>query len=178
MWLHNMYNNIGRKIKGLAKGLFIIESVVAVIIALVLMARSVKAGFRFLVVGVPVIACLAWISSWVLYGFGAMVEKIVDEDGIMPVSGNYVQNPMPASKPDSKGMDKINKLFAQGLLKEEAYREIVNARQEEEKKDEQFHAAEQELTLLKEKVEQGLISEEEYKAQCAEIIKKFGLEQE
>lgn len=173
MWFHNMYNNIGRKIKGLAKGLCIAESVFAVIIALVLMVRSVKAGLLALCIGVPVTFCIAWISSWVLYGFGAMVEKIVDDNQIDQNSGNYVHLPVPASKPDSKRMDKINKLFAQGLINEETYREIVNARQEESKKGEEDNAPERELTLLKEKAEKGLISEEEYEAQCAEIIKKL-----
>ncbi len=89
----NIYSNIGGKIKGLARVLFIIEAIVfalgvfagtiitivnlviyetnpLLIVAYVLLGLLV--GFGLAVAGV----FLAWISTWVLYGFGELVEKV------------------------------------------------------------------------------------------------------
>lgn len=72
----SLYNNIGSKIKNWAKWVFIVEAVASVIGAIVMMAAAESAGaiatgLLALVVG-PVIA---WVSSWLLYGFGELIEK-------------------------------------------------------------------------------------------------------
>ena len=70
-----MYDNIGGKIKGLAKTMFIVEAIGAVITGIVLLATNddlIFAGLLTLFCG-PIIA---WISSWVLYAFGELVEDI------------------------------------------------------------------------------------------------------
>ena len=72
--LDDLYENIGDKVKRLAKVVFAIESIAAIIYALVLMCTdAVLAGLIVLVVG-PLVA---WVSSWVLYAFGELVEKTV-----------------------------------------------------------------------------------------------------
>ena len=68
------YDNIGGKIKGLAKATFIVETVVAVIAAISLMADDdelIGSGFLLLIFG-PIVA---WVSSWLLYGFGQLIEN-------------------------------------------------------------------------------------------------------
>ena len=72
-----MYDNIGGKIKGLAKATFIVEAIAAVITGIVLMCIDedlILYGILSLIVG-PV---LAWISSWLLYGFGELIDKVSD----------------------------------------------------------------------------------------------------
>ena len=72
-----MFQNIGGKIKGLAVTAFILEALGLVIagIGLAVSARyedEMMAGILTLLLG-PVIA---WVSSWLLYGFGELIEKV------------------------------------------------------------------------------------------------------
>ena len=70
-----MYDNIGGKIKGLAKATFIVEAIAAVIAGIALLASEVDdlilPGILSIIVG-PLIA---WASSWCLYGFGELIDK-------------------------------------------------------------------------------------------------------
>ena len=71
------YENIGNKIKGLAKATFIVEAIAAVIAGIVLMTTGgpddevILYGWLVLIAG-PIIA---WVSSWLLYGFGQLIEN-------------------------------------------------------------------------------------------------------
>ena len=70
--MDNLYRNVGEKIRGLAKGIFIIEALFAVIGALILIAEdNALLGFIVLIAG-PLVA---WLSSLFLYAFGELVEK-------------------------------------------------------------------------------------------------------
>ena len=72
-----MYDNIGRKIKGLAKAIFIAQGISMAITGIVLMCIDedlILYGILSLILG-PV---LAWISSWLLYGFGEIIDKLCD----------------------------------------------------------------------------------------------------
>ena len=69
-----MYDNIGGKIKGFAKVSFIVAAIAEVITGIALMATDVDLilyGLLILIVG-PIIA---WVSSWLLYGFGQLIEN-------------------------------------------------------------------------------------------------------
>ncbi len=75
--LENLYANIGNKIKGLAKAAFIVEAIGAIVTGLVLLFTDeelILYGFLTLICG-PIIA---WVSSWILYAFGELVEKTCD----------------------------------------------------------------------------------------------------
>lgn len=70
-----LYENIGGKIKTLAKWTFIVEGIGAIITALALIFTDedlILAGLLTLICG-PIVA---WISSWILYAFGELVEDI------------------------------------------------------------------------------------------------------
>ena len=72
-----MYDNIGGKLKGLAKVLFIVPAIAAVLAGIVLMSTDehlILYGLLVMVVG-PIVA---WISSWFLYGFGELIDKACD----------------------------------------------------------------------------------------------------
>lgn len=69
-----MYDNIGGKIKGLAKAIFIIEAIVTIITGIMLLITGELALF-----GLLILICgplIAWVSSWVLYAFGELVEDV------------------------------------------------------------------------------------------------------
>ena len=68
------YENIGNKIKGLAQMAFVVEAIAAVITGIALMATDedlILYGLLVLIAG-PIIA---WVSSWLLYGFGQLIEN-------------------------------------------------------------------------------------------------------
>jgi hypothetical protein len=70
-----MYKNIGKKIKGLAMWLCIFEAVISIIYGIVIIVEvgggGALLGLALLLLG-PVIS---WISSWMLYGFGELIDK-------------------------------------------------------------------------------------------------------
>lgn len=76
-----MYDNIGGKLKLLAKIVFGIDAAIAIIGGLVLMSFDedlIFIGFIVMIIGF----IIAWIFSWFLYGFGQLIENsdiITDE---------------------------------------------------------------------------------------------------
>lgn len=69
-----MYENIGEKIKGLAKAICIVEAIAAVVTGLALMVMDEDLAWM----GFLVILCgpiIAWVSSFLLYGFGQLVAN-------------------------------------------------------------------------------------------------------
>ena len=69
-----MYENIGSKIKGLATTIFVIEALASVVVGIVLLATDealVLFGLMSLIGG-PIVA---WVSSFLLYGFGELIDK-------------------------------------------------------------------------------------------------------
>ena len=69
-----MFNNIGGKIKTVAMTLCIIESVISAILGLVLIVvdkSTIATGILLIIVG----PLLAWLGSFLLYGFGQLIEN-------------------------------------------------------------------------------------------------------
>lgn len=72
------FNEIGEKLKGLAKTLFIIEIIVCYLAGIVFLVRvvfvpkSIFIALALMILG-PV---FAWINNWVLYGFGELVDRV------------------------------------------------------------------------------------------------------
>ncbi len=71
-----MFNNIGAKIKGLAIGTFIVETLGALITGICLWADwgDTEGFLLFLAIGVGG-SLVAWISSWFIYGYGELIEN-------------------------------------------------------------------------------------------------------
>ena len=85
-----MFDNIGRKIKTLASVLAWIGIVLSIIYGLILLADgkddNVVVGVIIIVVG----SLCSWLSSFVLYGFGQLIENsdiLVDQNGILISQG-------------------------------------------------------------------------------------------
>ncbi|MBE6681577.1 MAG: hypothetical protein E7600_04735 [Ruminococcaceae bacterium] len=74
--LEEMYSDIGLKVKGLAKAIFVIETILAIIVGLSLC-------FIDILIGLLVIICVsvfAWVSTWILYAFGELVHKTSENE--------------------------------------------------------------------------------------------------
>ena len=76
--LHRLYTNIGFKIKELATWIFVLEVVLSIAAGILIIAMSygyihiIFCGLSVLIVG-PI---LSWMSTWLLYGIGVLIEKI------------------------------------------------------------------------------------------------------
>lgn len=72
----SLYADIGKKIKGWAKWIFIIETIAAVISAIGMLLSSTYVWTIWVALSVLIFGpILAWISSWILYGFGELIDK-------------------------------------------------------------------------------------------------------
>lgn len=76
-----MFNNIGRKIKGLAKTLFWILAIISIIAGIGVILVTVSNGGDSVMLGVLaglgiIIGgfILAWLQNFMLYGFGELVD--------------------------------------------------------------------------------------------------------
>ncbi|MBE6776652.1 MAG: hypothetical protein E7542_00860 [Ruminococcaceae bacterium] len=74
-----MYNNISGKIKSLAKFLFGLFAMLGIASGLVLLfiglTESVNDFIISGIITIIVVPIIAWISTWLLYGFGELIEK-------------------------------------------------------------------------------------------------------
>lgn len=125
-----MYDNIGGKIKGLTKWVCIIGSIIMAISGIVCMGQGedfIPVGILLLILG-PV---LCWISSWILYGFGELIEKISNIERAMSENGkSQVQ-----ANSDSKRRESLEKMRASGLISEEEYRQAISKGEDNEKNE-------------------------------------------
>lgn len=74
--LDNLYEDIGSKIKNWAKWIFIVEAVGAILTGLTLLIdRGLEDAWwaLFIIIFGPIVA---WVSSWILYAFGELVEDV------------------------------------------------------------------------------------------------------
>ena len=76
--LDKWFEDIGKKIKALAKWGFIVESVGILLACLIMIFDEPE--FFFLLLLAPVGVALAYVSSWLLYGLGELIDKTVDNE--------------------------------------------------------------------------------------------------
>ena len=115
-----MYNNIGKKIKGLAK--FIVWIGIAsciisgIVIFLSLSDSRYTEDYAFVGIIIAVVGSLiCWISGFFAYGFGELVDQTQEINAKLSVSKN-----------DSETKEKIAKLKEwreKGLITEEEFKE-------------------------------------------------------
>ena len=133
-----MYENIGKKIKVLAQAIFILESIAAVITGIVLWIDIEEGWCAIVLFGGPVVALL---SSWLLYGFGELIDKVCDIErntrGVAAKSNSHVHTPTQSgtpeqAKPEKAAMTKeeriasLDRLLAQGLITEDEYKTAIS----------------------------------------------------
>lgn len=112
-YMNYLYNNIGKKIKILAKVLAWIGIAASVISGLGMIIVSSRAGGAMALIGILTMvlgSLLSWVSSFVLYGFGEIVENSA------LIAGK--------KEPPSGGREKaLLKMKEEGLITEEDYNE-------------------------------------------------------
>ena len=117
-----MYDNIGGKIKVLAKVSFIVEAIAAVIAGIAFMIEDdefILMGLLIMILG-PVVA---WVSSWMLYGFGELVDKTCE---IARNTSGGEKKSEAQTKADSERINKIERLRSQGLITEGEYQQAIS----------------------------------------------------
>ncbi len=124
-----MFDNIGKKIKSLANVLCwvgIIAYVIAAIAMFVIAADNpwdaehyVPIGFAFLIVG----PLSSWISSFFMYGFGELIDKACE---IEENTRSYERESILQAQIETERIDKIEKLYSQGLITEEEYQQAIS----------------------------------------------------
>ena len=132
-----MFNNVGRKIKGLAWGLFFALSTSSFIAGIVVAAsytRLVSLGLLIALVG-PV---AAWILSWFIYGYGELIckasaiEKNTRKEASTEIP-RTIDKPLPIAQQrlniDPEKLKKMETLRAQGFITEEEYRHALAVNQ-------------------------------------------------
>lgn len=115
-----MYENIGKKIKEMAKVVAIVLAVLAVIGGMVMIAVDsylLVPGLLTMLLG-PV---LAWIGSFVLYGFGELVDKTCGIERKMagaPAPDEQLETDLGRRRT-------LERLRASGAITEEEYQEAM-----------------------------------------------------
>ena len=70
------YTDVGKKIKGWAKTIFIIEAIMFVVVAIIMLFTAEDGWMIFTAIMTAVVGpIVAWVSSWILYAFGELVDK-------------------------------------------------------------------------------------------------------
>ncbi len=117
-----MFNNIGRKIKVLANVVCWIGIIGSVIAGIAMMAANSwwngvsQAGLALLLLG----PLFSWVGSFVLYGFGELIEKTVSIESALRAKTGHIASPIDNSLHGSRA-EKINDLFEKGLISEDEY---------------------------------------------------------
>ena len=119
-----MYDNIGSKIKGLAKVTFIVEAICAIIAGIAL-CFSDEEGLIFtgLFIVIPIGALIAWVQSWLLYGFGELIDNTSEIAKNTRKRGKKSEAQLES---DFERISKIEKLRAQDLITEEEYQNAIS----------------------------------------------------
>ncbi len=110
-----MFNNVGGKIKAIAKVVAWIGIVICVIYGFVLLVSVEDMALVGLIV-MTVGSLLSWVSSLVLYGFGELIDNsavIANKKESAPTKENTKETP-------------IDKWLQQGLITEDEYQSKKN----------------------------------------------------
>ena len=119
-----MYDNIGGKIKSCAMWFFLLGAVIALITGVAIMIAAENTGAIFIGLLVMIVGpIVAWVSSWLLYGFGELIDKACDIE--RNTRGGERKSEAQA-KADSERINKIEKLRSQGLITEEEYQQAIS----------------------------------------------------
>ena len=117
-----MFENIGGKIKGLAKAAFIVVAIAAAIIGIALIASDedlIVTGLLVIVLG----SFIAWVSSWFLYGFGELIDNTCE---IARNTRGGERKSEVQARVDYERVSELEKLRSQGLITEEEYQQAIS----------------------------------------------------
>ena len=113
-----MYSGIGKKIKILAYILAGIEASICLYYGLAFSYGSLLVNLLILTVGPG----LAWAFSWLVYGFGELIDKMCD---IERNTRGGTKKSETQAKIDEERTKRIENLRARGLITEDEYRYAI-----------------------------------------------------
>lgn len=123
-----MFDNIGKKIKTLAKVLCRVGIIAYVIVAIVMFLCVIEypyaaglyigLGVAFLIGG----SLLSWISSFFMYGFGELIDKACD---IERNTRGGERKSVAQAKVETERIEKLERLRSQDLITEEEYQQAL-----------------------------------------------------
>lgn len=118
-----MFNNIGGKIKDLASAMAIIGIIASFVLGFVLFGIDddmIPVGIVIIVVG----SLISWIGSFLLYGFGELIEKtcIIEERLAL---NPQMQSARELQSAQNERNAALKELLKKGVISEEEYREAL-----------------------------------------------------
>lgn len=123
-----MFNNVGKKIKMIAKVLCWIGIVGYIIIALICFTTAdsyyetgslITMGFLCLFIG----PALSWIISLFIYGYGELIDKENEIDQSLDVIKHRLSK---FGNIKEKRSSEIERLYSEGLISEEEHQLLIN----------------------------------------------------
>ena len=127
-----MFDNIGGKIKGLAKIIFWIIVICFSIFGLSMLTQSSSSPVYFLggLLSIGLGIVMAWLSTCLLYGYGELIEKTSQIErntrggfNIVSQKGNVVSDVQ--ADAEQKRIDQLNNLRSIGLITEDEYQQAL-----------------------------------------------------
>lgn len=167
-----MYTNIGKKIKSWAKGACIAEAIGCLIAGLIMIltaedGTAIAWGFLVLLGG----PLAAWVSSWLLYGFGEIIEKLTEiEENTRSLRKKVPADPMPTAMPRKAVKEDADTPYTEEQLAE------LTRRSDAERAEERAAAArEKKIRQIAGLRDKGLITQEQYEQAVSNpgILEKF-----
>lgn len=122
-----MFENVGQKIKGYAKALFIAQLIMYIIGGIVALALGIDWDEEYWIfIGLVLLAlgwAIAWLNSVFIYGFGELIVKATEIE--RNTRGGEKKSEVQA-KVDDERLAKLEKLRAEGLITEEEFKTALN----------------------------------------------------
>lgn len=116
-----MFEKVGKKIKAVVVLVFGLETLASLIFGFIIMSEGEKYSVLIglsIVIGGPIVA---WISSWLLYGYGEIIDKLTDierntRNGVNDEETKHID-------PERKAV--LDDLLKQGLITKEEYEQAL-----------------------------------------------------
>ena len=119
-----MFDNIGGKIKGLAKVICWVGIIASIVTGFAMSVTNENILPLLLIGGLG--SVMSWVSSFFMYGFGELIDKACE---IARNTSNGQIKSESQIKIDYERISKIEKLRSQGLITEEEYQQAVSKEQ-------------------------------------------------
>lgn len=128
-----MYNDIGKKIKKFTKTIFIIQAVFYFILGIVLAFMLGELSILGILIG-GILILFSWIFSWLLYGFGEIVDRICEIELCVKSrttttatteSAQQTVNKTPHPIDSEETKHKLLSLRSKGLITESEYQDAL-----------------------------------------------------
>ena len=117
-----MYDNIGTKIKDVAIAWCIIGIIASVVLGIFLMDGAVIGGLLVMVIG----SLFSWLSSFPLYGFGEMIDKLsAIEQNTRSIKSKEKNNTPATAKLSNPPAKKSNATVKEKVALEDEYIDVL-----------------------------------------------------